>query len=448
MRTHILAAFVALALPEAAVQGGLISNITARSGAAGADTAFVLNGSNPCRSVRVDYGDGSVQAHDIERLPVTLRHVYEVPGTYQVRVRGENGCGGGATATVRIGTGIAIRRFQGMDRNGDGQISRAEWQGSAQSFRVHDWNGDGVLSGAEVRALSHAELQEDPDYAPDRAVLNDWSERRFQQLDRNGDNRVTRAEWPYDYEQFSRVDRNRDNIVSRAEFTGSTFDDDRGDQFDYLDLNGNNYIERGEWHSSVEAFRWLDRNNDGVLSRAEVAGTTTGGSDQFDRLDTNRDRVIGANEWQWSRASFDRLDTNRDGRITRAEFGSAGPIGEGGASRPITISGQDRWVDTGIVLRAGDVISVTASGSIRMSADPQDVADPQGARSGRRAKNAPLPNQPAGMLLARIGNAQAMPVGAGREIRAPLGGRLYLGINDDHMPDNDGEFQATITVRR
>jgi Ca2+-binding EF-hand superfamily protein len=448
MRTHILAAFVALAVPVAAAQSGLVSNITARAGAAGADTAFTLNGSNPCPSVRVDYGDGTVQAHNITRLPVTLRHVYEVSGTYQVRARGENGCGGGATATVRIGTGAAIRRFQGMDDNGDGQISRAEWQGSAQSFRVHDWNGDGVLSGAEVRALANAELQDDPDYAPDRAVLNDWSERRFQQLDRNRDNRVTRAEWPYDYEQFSRVDRNRDNVVTRTEFTGSTFDDDRGDQFDYLDLNGNNYIERGEWHSSLEAFRWLDRNNDGLLSRAEVAGTTTGGTDQFDQLDTNRDRVIGANEWQWSRASFDRLDTNRDGRLTRSEFGGAGPLDAGGASRPITISGQDRWIDTGIVVNAGDVISVTANGSIQMSADSQDVADPQGARSGRKAANAPLPNQPAGMLLARIGNTRPIPVGAAREIRASFGGRLYLGINDDHMPDNNGAFQATVTVKR
>ena len=43
-------------------------------------------------------------------------------------------------------------RFQGLDRNGDGRITRAEWNGSDQSFRVHDWNGDGVLSGDEVRA--------------------------------------------------------------------------------------------------------------------------------------------------------------------------------------------------------------------------------------------------------------------------------------------------------
>lgn len=41
-------------------------------------------------------------------------------------------------------------RFRGLDRNGDGRISRREWQGNRVSFRNHDWNRDGVLSGAEV----------------------------------------------------------------------------------------------------------------------------------------------------------------------------------------------------------------------------------------------------------------------------------------------------------
>src|SRR5678815_4698332 len=42
-------------------------------------------------------------------------------------------------------------RFQGMDTNHDGVITRAEWRGNDRSFRNHDWNGDGRLSGDEVR---------------------------------------------------------------------------------------------------------------------------------------------------------------------------------------------------------------------------------------------------------------------------------------------------------
>lgn len=343
---------------------------------------------------------------------------------------------------------VSAIRFQAMDTNNDGRITRDEWRGSTQSFRVHDWNGDGVLSGDEVRTGVSRSRTGDPDYQPNRYVLDDWTAERFQQMDRNRDNRITRAEWYYDVEGFLRADRNRDGVLTRAEFLNPDFDDDRGDQFDYLDLNGNNRLEANEWHGSRQAFLWLDRNNDGVLSRAEVAGDNLGTGDQFASLDLNNDRSIALNEWQWSRASFDRLDTNNDGRLSRAEFNSAGPLGTTGASRPIAVSAADRWTDTGIYVEAGQVLRFQAGGTVQLSEDGNDIADPQGARSGRRAPNAPLANAPAGALIARIGFGQAILIGSGNtEIRAPRAGRLELGVNDDHWADNSGEFRVVVTVR-
>lgn len=107
-------------------------------------------------------------------------------------------------------------RFRDMDRNNDGVITRAEWRGSQQSFRVHDWNGDGILSGDEVR--------------PGALRPSDQNQRE------------------------------------------AGIRDDREDTFENLDVNGNNQIERHEWHASADAFQWLDRNKDGVLSRREVVG--------------------------------------------------------------------------------------------------------------------------------------------------------------------------------
>jgi Ca2+-binding EF-hand superfamily protein len=49
------------------------------------------------------------------------------------------------------GRGNAQMRFRGMDRNGDGVITRDEWRGNDQSFRQHDRNGDGIISGDELR---------------------------------------------------------------------------------------------------------------------------------------------------------------------------------------------------------------------------------------------------------------------------------------------------------
>jgi len=95
-------------------------------------------------------------------------------------------------------------RFRGMDRNGDGVITRAEWRGNSNSFRVHDGNRDGILSGAEVRRVRLG----------GQGPVSD----RFLGLDRNRDGVLTLVEWPGSTDIFSRLDRNRDGLVTRTEF--------------------------------------------------------------------------------------------------------------------------------------------------------------------------------------------------------------------------------------
>jgi hypothetical protein len=154
-------------------------------------------------------------------------------------------------------------RFQNMDRNGNGVIEREEWNGNRQSFDNQDWNGDGVLSGEEVQPGAQ---------------------------------------------------RGR-----RGAAIGN-----RDDRFDTLDTNGNDRIERGEWQGTRDAFAWLDRNNDNVLSRAEVGGEGSGRFDSFTSIDTNRDGTIRPDEWRWSRRLFNQYDTDSDGFLTRREFAMGG----------------------------------------------------------------------------------------------------------------------------
>lgn len=348
-----------------------------------------------------------------------------------------------------------------MDRDGDGRITRAEWRGNDQSFRQHDWNNDGVLSGDEVRPGAVRPVQDENDLNWERrGQFDDWTAEGFGSLDHNRDGRLTRDEWHYDRESFIRADRNRDNILTRAEFLSEDEDLDREDRFEYLDANNNNRIERAEWHGSTTAFNWLDVNNDGVLSRAEVVGTDaetdTREDDLFASLDYNRDGRLSQEEWHWSRRSFVQQDTNHDGAVTRNEFIAPTPATTGttGASdnRPlntpvvVNVNATERWTDTGIDLRVGDVLRLTSTGTVRLSGNSNDSANPGGAN--RRADNAPMPNHPAGALIARISNGSPFFIGDGTNInRVTTAGRLYLSVNDDHQADNSGMFRVTIIVR-
>jgi Ca2+-binding EF-hand superfamily protein len=215
-------------------------------------------------------------------------------------------------------------RFQNMDRNSNGAIERDEWNGSRGSFDVHDWNRDGVLSGIEVEpgARRAARAAAEDDFEPTMPAT--WTQGAFQQADRNRDGRITSSEWFYNAEYFRRADRNRDGALTLAEFTNTASDDDRDDRFDNLDVNRNGRIDKGEWHGSLDAFEWLDRNNDSALSRTEVVGSDSTQFDSFASLDSNRSGTLTPNEWKWTTRSFQRYDTDRDGILTRSEFNAGG----------------------------------------------------------------------------------------------------------------------------
>jgi Ca2+-binding EF-hand superfamily protein len=216
-------------------------------------------------------------------------------------------------------------RFQAMDTNNDRVITRAEWRGSARSFQVHDWNGDGVISGNEVRIGARQTRQattqpRDLDSPWYDQKVDDWTVEHYRSLDRDNNGRVTAVEWLYDRETFRRIDHNGDNWISQAEFTGDeAVDDDAEDLFEYLDGNNDGRVSRDEWHGTIARFNALDRDRNGMLTRAEALGTDAP-ADLFSAIDSNNNRIIERNEWRWSTASFDVRDANKDGRLSRDEF--------------------------------------------------------------------------------------------------------------------------------
>ena len=232
-----------------------------------------------------------------------------------------------------------------------------------------------------------------------------------------------------------------------------------------MDRNGDGVITRAEWSGSEQAFRAADWNRDGMLSGDEVPAARHALEDEgyepdpahtgefsdwtdrgFSHLDRNRDGRISRDEWRWTARTFDAHDRNGDGLLSRAEFE---PLQDKPVGRPgtIVVDAREPWTDTGIDVQPGDTISVDASGTVRLSGDAADIADPGGARSGRRAPDAPVRQALAGALIARIGNGRAVAIPAGnREFRASQAGRLYFGINDDYLGDNSGQFRVRVVV--
>ncbi len=82
-----------------------------------------------------------------------------------------------------------------------------------------------------------------------------------------------------------------------------------------------------------------------------------------------------------------------------------------------------------------------------MSEDQADLANPGGSVRGRTAPDAPILNQPAGALIAKVGDYSPMMIGSRDSVTMPVSGRLYLSVNDDHLPDNAGEFTVTVGIQ-
>jgi hypothetical protein len=114
----------------------------------------------------------------------------------------------------------------------------------------------------------------------------------------------------------------------------------------------------------------------------------------------------------------------------------------------IVVAGNQQWTATGLTVRRGETINFQSTGEIRLSANANDRAQPAGAMSQRKAAGAPLPNELAGALIARIGNGDPFAIGNQTSVRMPSSGPLYLGINDDAVGDNNGQFNVVVNRPR
>jgi hypothetical protein len=123
--------------------------------------------------------------------------------------------------------------------------------------------------------------------------------------------------------------------------------------------------------------------------------------------------------------------------------GRSAPAGTSGAT--VTVPGNQPWTPTGFNVRRGETVRINATGEIMWSPEPADRATPRGAQSGRKSGAPPVGEAAGGALVGRVGNGRPFFIGAQDAIRMPDNGELFLGINDDVVTDNTGQFMVTIS---
>ncbi|HEX8748930.1 MAG TPA: LecA/PA-IL family lectin [Pyrinomonadaceae bacterium] len=141
-----------------------------------------------------------------------------------------------------------------------------------------------------------------------------------------------------------------------------------------------------------------------------------------------------------------------DVRITYTSQGGTGAIGGGSAERVIVIPGDSQGTDTGLELRRGDRVMISATGSVLANTRAGAVSPEGRSESYTLRQNYPVTDVGGGALVGYIqmrNGQRSRPfyVGSQNTFTAPADGRLFLMVNDDDYRDNSGSFSVRLDVQ-
>ncbi len=126
----------------------------------------------------------------------------------------------------------------------------------------------------------------------------------------------------------------------------------------------------------------------------------------------------------------------------------------------VTVMGNKDWTDTGVEVYEGQEILFQAFGTIYLQKGNPARCSPDGY--DLRTMQQPFPDRNIGSLIGKVAVLISMEVdeesgketryeikekffiGADSRMRMPISGRLFLGINENLVGDNDGAFSVSI----
>jgi hypothetical protein len=183
-------------------------------------------------------------------------------------------------------------------------------------------------------------------------------------------------------------------------------------------------------------------------------------------LNTDRARAAFNDGDRSDRGARDRGDRgSRDPRAGNGNdpgFGNRNDPGAGNRNGPGVGNGNNRsvgtsglgdvrveanqaWTNTGVNVRAGDLVVFKSSGRINFGQGSTQNAGPEGNDS-LKEPGYPVHGLGVGGLIGRVGNSAPFAIGSNSQaIRMPANGNLVLGVNDDQLGDNSGSYAVVIS---
>lgn len=162
-----------------------------------------------------------------------------------------------------------LRRLATMDTNNDKQVSRDEFSTAMMKrFETVDANHDGNVTPDEIAN-----------------AVKEHAQTVFSRLDKNGDGKLGKDEFPGKPERFAALDTSGDGFVTKEELkAASKKARERFSQikpgkrlWEKVDTNKDGKVSREEYTAAVtRIFEFLDRNEDGVLSEADHQARSSG----------------------------------------------------------------------------------------------------------------------------------------------------------------------------
>lgn len=189
---------------------------------------------------------------------------------------------------------------------------------------------------------------------------------------------------------------------------------------------------------------------DGRRVEGQLVGIRNGTIEFEERRSFGSFRTLRLDLDDVRRIDFDEERAGRNNFNSRGDrgFDSQADPGRrpGGLREREVIVGADLpFHDTNIDVRAGQVVYFSATGRVNWGPGRRD--GPEGEGNSPFNATRPIPRRPAAALIGKVGSGSTDYFFIGNEqgpVQIRGSGRLFLGINDDYLQDNSGNFRVTV----